>query len=107
VAVQVNVDPAVLTINQGNIVTNWHEADRALARSDPNGDFDRGFTDKIENASSPIQSANGRINFAVELAAGVSWHTCNDYILKIDGGIDQNYDGSRRDLSSVSTLDRA
>ncbi len=72
-------------VRRGNIVTSGDEANQEVSTSYTNRDFHRCFTYQIRNASSRPQSANGRINFVVELEAGATWHTCGYYILKIDG----------------------
>ena len=76
-------------VRRGNIVTTANEAEQEFTTTYSNGDFHRSLSYQLRNASSPPQSANGRISFLVELAAGASWHTCGYYILKIDGEEDR------------------
>jgi glycogen debranching enzyme len=84
-------------VRRGNIVTYANETEQKFSTSYTNRDFHRCFTYQIRNASSPPQSANGRINFVVELDPAATWHACGYYILKIDGDRDLSGQTPRKD----------
>ena len=59
-------------VRRGRIATAWDEAAQTLTTSYRNGDFMRAIRSTARSAQ-PALYANGRVNFAVELAPGQSW----------------------------------
>jgi len=71
-------------VRRGHIEAEWRKVPGELRVSYANGDFRRGLIYGLINCDSPPYYGNGRVSFAVTLAAGKSWHTCAEYVLVSD-----------------------
>lgn len=61
---------------RGAIVTDWQADAQTMMTRYRNKDFSRAFRVTAKQADSPMRLTNGKLSFAVELAAGARWHTC-------------------------------
>jgi glycogen debranching enzyme len=68
-------------VRRGRITTEWNDADGQLASAYANRDFTRRFLYRLQNHTSPVVYANGRLSFELSLAPGAQWHTCGHYVL--------------------------
>ncbi len=68
-------------VRRGRIVTSWSAADQCLTTIYCKADFMRGLSVRVRKAHSPAVYANGRLSFAVELAAGETQRATLDYML--------------------------
>jgi glycogen debranching enzyme len=66
-------------VRRGKIETLWDQRNQALSNTYRNEDFERSVTIRPRHAKALY--ANGRLSFAIELAAGKTWHACLHYDL--------------------------
>src|SRR5579875_463109 len=69
-------------VERGRIRTRWDQHNYRLSTSYDNEDFHRAVIYSIPTPSVPIEYANGRIIFEIELEPNQEWHTCGDIILE-------------------------
>ncbi|HEX6478327.1 MAG TPA: glycogen debranching N-terminal domain-containing protein [Ktedonobacteraceae bacterium] len=69
-------------VQRGKMFTRWDPKTRRLRTSYNHDDFHRAFVYHIPNADIPVDYANGRLFFEIELEQGQEWHTCGEIILE-------------------------
>ncbi|HLH60841.1 MAG TPA: glycogen debranching N-terminal domain-containing protein [Ktedonobacteraceae bacterium] len=69
-------------VERGRIRTRWDQHNYRLSTSYDHEDFHRAVIYSIPTPSVPIEYANGRIIFEIELEPNQEWHTCGDIILE-------------------------
>lgn len=69
-------------IQRGRIFTDWNKRERRLRTSYDHKDFHRAVIYWVSNTDVPVDFANGRIVFEIELEPGQEWHTCGELILE-------------------------
>jgi glycogen debranching enzyme len=63
-------------IKRGQVISEWNAKTQAMVTRYRNKDFSRAFRVTAKNTSTPMSFGNGRLSFAVKIAAGASWHVC-------------------------------
>jgi glycogen debranching enzyme len=66
---------------RSGIATDWSPARSRWHSGYRHADFYRAVTVSVHNSGSPVQFANGRLTFEVDLASQRSWHACLLYEL--------------------------
>jgi glycogen debranching enzyme len=69
-------------VQRGRIFTEWNKRERRLRTSYDHEDFHRAVNYWVSNTDVPVDFANGRIVFEIELEPGQAWHTCGELILE-------------------------
>jgi glycogen debranching enzyme len=85
-------------VRRGRIVSDWDSRHRRLDVRYSNDGFRRELSIVVRKAGSRPNTANGRINFDIELAPGEAWHACLLY---------EVFGGDHWDKAPVPCIDRA
>ena len=82
-------------VQRGRIFTDWNKRERRLRTSYDHKDFHRAVIYWVSNTDVPVDFANGRIVFEIELEPGQEWHTCGELFLEHGQHIKKSVYGHR------------
>ena len=93
-------------VQRGRMFTEWNKRERRLRTSYDHKDFHRAVIYWISNTDVPVDFANGRIIFEIELEPGQEWHVCGELILEHGQHIKKSIYGHRAPEQHEEPLSR-
>lgn len=70
------------TVQRGEQETLWHAKTRQLRTVYKHKDYQRALIYQVTRTTSPVNYANGRLAFEIELDINEKWQACGDFILE-------------------------